>query len=161
MAESNLPIHARWQRRRLAGFHGEQPPSLVAANVIASQRTTVGTDVSMSGGRFRRKRRRRLGEQEKSFNTEERSKRRNGGEEKGISRMPLFFTSLFTSSQDLHVPELKKDLLRQTHAARGKRRNRKTQEQVVLRYLRSSVLNGFCIGLSLCCPAQLKLERHL
>jgi hypothetical protein len=58
----------------------------------------------------------------KPFNTEERSKRRNSGEEKGFLRVPLFFPF------HLHVPELKKDLLRQTHAARGKRRNRKTQQ---------------------------------
>jgi hypothetical protein len=47
-------------------FMAKEPPSLAAANVIASQRTTVGTDVSMSGGRFRRKRRRRLGEEEQT-----------------------------------------------------------------------------------------------
>jgi hypothetical protein len=62
----------------------------------------------------------------KPFNTEERSKRRIGGErKKDFLRMPLFFPPYL---HDLQLPELRKDLLEANHAARGKRRNRKTQE---------------------------------
>jgi hypothetical protein len=43
----------------------------------------------------------------KPFNTEERSKRRNGGKKEGFLRAPLFFP-LYLS--DLDVPELKKYL---------------------------------------------------
>jgi hypothetical protein len=67
------------------------------------------------------------------------------GKKEGFLVTPLFFLFIYMIYR---FPMFGKDLLKQTHAARGTRRNPKTKEYAFLRYLRSSVLNGFCIVLS-------------
>src|SRR5215813_182440 len=47
------PSQERSGRGRLSNFHCEWPHNSAATNVIAAERMTTGTDVSMSGGHFR------------------------------------------------------------------------------------------------------------